>query len=140
MHQIDGHCLPCQLCIQVQKFFPDTIGAQKIIAAAIRQAAHGRARKTPGTGHGLHKGAISSGGKNAQLLPSLGGLLGCLLGRCPGMACILCAKDGKLRRVQSGPGSCGLDLGAQGGSAILLTRSRVQQKKGGHPVLLIDPK
>ncbi|MFR9067879.1 MAG: hypothetical protein ACLVJH_14405 [Faecalibacterium prausnitzii] len=42
LHQIDVHRTAGQLGVQIQKLFLCTVGAQKIVAAAIGQTAHGR--------------------------------------------------------------------------------------------------
>ena len=66
----------------------NTVGAQKVVATAIRQAAHGGLIKAVGTGERLVEGAVTAGGKNAQLHPGLlGGSSGCA-GQFPGVACV----------------------------------------------------
>ena len=131
-HQVDGHCPAGQLGVQIQKLFLCTIGAQKVVAAAIGQAAHGGLIKAVGTGERLVEGAVTTGGKNVKFHPGLLGGSGGCTGQFPGVACVGGDADGVARRGKPGPGSSCRDLLRQGAGTVGLSGCGVQKKQRVH--------
>ena len=131
-HQVDGHCPACQLGVQIQKLILCTVGAQKVVAAAIGQAAHGGLIKAVGTGERLVEGSVTAGGKNAQLHPGLLGGSGGSAGQLPGVACVGGNTNGVVLRGKPGTGSSRRDLLRQGAGTIGLSGCGVQKKQRVH--------
>ena len=131
-HQVDGHHPAGQLGVQIQKLLPCTVGAQKVVATAIGQATHGGLVKAVSAGERLVEGAVTTGGKNAQLHPGLlGGSCGCT-GQFPGVACVGGDADGVVLRGKPGTGSSCRDLLRQGAGTVGLSGCGVQKKQRVH--------
>ena len=94
LHQIDAHRPTGQLGIQIQKLFLCTKGAQKIVAAAKGQTAHGCICIAIDPGERFVEGAVAAGSEYSQFFPALPGLLRSGIGQLPGMTGVICDLNG----------------------------------------------
>ena len=140
LHQIDAHRPTGQLGIQIQKLFLCTKGAQKIVAAAKGQTAHGCICIAIDPGERFVEGAVAAGSEDPQFFPALLGLLRSGIGQLPGMTGVICDLNGIFFRRKPCTRGGSIDLLRQRTGAIGLTGSWVQKKQCAHglpPAILL---
>ena len=126
LEQIDGHFPACQLRVQVCKLFLCAVGAQKVVAAAVGQASDRRTGDALHPGHRLHKGAVASGGIEAEWHALRCGLLCRCAGQFPRVPGVFGDVDRDLFRGKARPPGSGFDLRNELGRTVLLARGGVQ--------------
>jgi len=140
LHQIDAHRPTGQLGIQIQKLFLCTKGAQKIVAAAKGQTAHGCICIAIEPGERFVEGAVAAGSEDPQFFPALPGLLRSGIGQLPGMTGVICDLNGIFFRRKPCTRGGNIDLLRQRTGAIGLTGSWIQKKQCAHglpPAILL---
>ena len=126
LEQVDGHFPACQLSVQVRKLFLCAVSAQKVVATAVGQASDRRTGDALHPGHRLHKGAVASGGIDAEGNTLRCGLLCRCAGQFPRVPGVFGDVDRDLFRGKARPPGSGFDLRNELGRTVLLARSGVQ--------------